>query len=60
MWPNYGAEWDAVPEEEKRALDEILRHLQLYPPVSEIIHRMGSGWYPDESEKNAPQRHKEH
>jgi len=45
-----GAEWDAVPEEEKRALDETLRNLQLDPPLSEMMHMMRSGWYPDESE----------
>lgn len=45
-----GAKWDAVPEEEKRALDETLRNLQLDPPLSEMMHRMRSGWYPDESE----------
>lgn len=50
-----GAEWDAVPEEEKRALDETLRNLQLDPPVSEMIHRMRSGWYPDESEWGEPE-----
>ena len=45
-----GAKWDAVPEEEKRALDETLRNLQLDPPLSEMMHRMRSGWYPDGSE----------
>lgn len=45
-----GAKWDAVPEEEKRALDETLRNLQLDPPLSEMMHRMRGGWYPDESE----------
>lgn len=41
-----GAEWDAVPEEEKRALDETLRNLQLDPPLSEMMHKMRGGWYP--------------
>ncbi len=41
-----GAKWDAVPEEEKRALDETLRNLQLDPPLSEMMHRMRGGWYP--------------
>lgn len=46
-----GAEWDAVPEEEKRALDETLRNLQLDPPLSEMMSKMRGGWYPDESER---------
>ena len=45
-----GAEWDAVPEEEKRALDETLRNLKLDPPLSEMMSKMRGGWYPDESE----------
>lgn len=44
------AEWEAVPEEEKRAAEEELRNLRLDPPLSEIIIRMRGGWYPDESE----------
>lgn len=50
-----GAEWDAVPEEEKRALDETLRNLQLDLPVSEMIHKMRGGWYPDESKWGKPE-----
>lgn len=45
-----GAEWDTVPEEEKRALDETLRNLKLDPPLSEMMSKMRGGWYPDESE----------
>ena len=45
-----GAEWEMVPEEEKRALDETLRNLKLDPPLSEMMNKMRGGWYPDESE----------
>ena len=44
------AEWDALPEPEKAAIDEELRHLQLDPPLSEIIIKTRQGWYPDEAE----------
>lgn len=45
------AEWDKVPEEEKRALDVELRNLKLDPPLSEMIHLMRGGWYPEISEQ---------
>ena len=35
-----GAEWEMVPEEEKRALDETLRNLRLDPPLSEMMNKM--------------------
>ncbi len=33
----HAAAWDALPEAEKRAIDEELRHLHLEPSLSEII-----------------------
>jgi hypothetical protein len=33
----HAAAWDALPDEEKQAIDEELRHLHLEPALSEII-----------------------
>jgi hypothetical protein len=33
----HAAAWDALPDEEKQAIDEELRHLHLDPSLSEII-----------------------
>jgi len=33
----HAAAWDALPDEEKQAIDEGLRHLYLEPSLSEII-----------------------
>jgi hypothetical protein len=33
----HAAAWDALPEAEKQAIDEELRHLHLEPSLSEII-----------------------
>jgi hypothetical protein len=33
----HAAAWDALPDEEKQAIDEELRHLHLEPSLSEII-----------------------
>jgi hypothetical protein len=34
------AEWDALPEEEKREVTETLRRVRLDPPLSQLIHEM--------------------
>lgn len=44
------AAWRALPEAEQIAVRQELRALKLNPPLSEIIHKMRSGWYPDQSE----------
>jgi hypothetical protein len=36
------AEWRALPEEEKREVDETLRRVRLDPPLSQLIHEMRS------------------
>lgn len=44
------SEWQALPDTEKESARKRLRKLKLQPTLSEIIHRMRAGWYPDESE----------
>ncbi len=44
------AEWKALPEAEKEVTRKQLRELKLTPLLSEIIHKMRDGWYPDKSE----------
>ena len=44
------AEHEAMPEEEKREIEEELKNLHLDPPLSEIIIRLRRGWEPDEPE----------
>jgi hypothetical protein len=43
-------EWRELPEAEKEATRRTLRSLKLEPSLSEIIHKMRDGWYPDTSE----------
>jgi len=45
------AEWEALPAEEKQAVRQELQSLHLDPPLSEIIHLMRGGWYPNQSEQ---------
>jgi hypothetical protein len=42
--------WQALPATEQEAVRQKLRTLTLDPPLSEIIHKMRAGWYPDQSE----------
>jgi hypothetical protein len=41
------AAWRALPEAEQIAIRQELRALKLNPTLSEIIHEMRAGWYPD-------------